>query len=92
MNSDAFGALLTFLLGGALMLGGLAIGGLQCFWYLQDGTWTSLSFIDVAARYLDVPWARYPTEWFGLHTILSYIPVGLVAFLVGVGLLSASDA
>jgi hypothetical protein len=54
--ADAAGIILGAVISGLLWVGGLGLLGLQIYWFLHDGAWTSLSIID-ALRSVDItPW------------------------------------
>lgn len=81
--------------GGAGVLGGAVALAHQSYQWLRFSYWEPLSVI-TALRWLEVPWALRPQDWFGLHKLLDGIPlfVGLpVVGLVIAGFLSsfASD-
>ena len=74
----------------APIFGGIAIIGYQALSYLRDGFWRSFSVIDGLEYFFDISWAKYPTDWIGLHTLLSPTPLSATLVLIGVlGIFSA---
>ena len=71
----------------AACFGGIIVVMYQCYLYLSEGVWTSISLLDVILKYIDIGsglryWAAHPTSWLGLHKILAYLPLSLT-FIVG---------
>ena len=65
------------------VLGCIAVLGYQSFFYLRDGIWQSLSLISVA-NWMGSEWAANPRSWFGLHKILSWIPLSIGIVIIGI--------
>lgn len=72
-------------IGGVLILAALGWWGYQLYHYLRWGAWVDGSVI--AALKLTsgklASWADFPTDWVGLHTALSYVPLALLAAITG---------
>lgn len=82
--------MLVGIFGAVIAFAGLALVAMQIYWYLQSGTWTPLSLIDVGKYiYADrqysngQSWLFYPTTWIGLHSILNMTPTSAVLLVVG---------
>lgn len=71
------------LFAGVFVFAGVVLIGLQIFWFLQSGSWTPISLIDLAQRFSQEPWLYNPTEWLGVHWILSVIPSSAAAIVIG---------
>lgn len=79
-------------LGIGLILSAFGIVGLQIFWFLQTGHWTSLSIVDVMQMFMDPdrsPWVFKPESWLGAHKILEWIPSSFAVFCLGSFVVSA---
>jgi hypothetical protein len=68
---------------GAGILATVGIIGWQIYSYLRLGEWQSLSII-TALLWLNVDWARLPSDWAGVHKILDAIPLSLTALVAGI--------
>lgn len=77
--------------------GSLLLLGFQLLAYLKDGFWTGISVLD-AVRYVSpqspYSWINSPSEWLGVHAILSAAPAAVAGLLGGllVGVLLSSLA
>lgn len=74
----AFAAL--FIMAGLVL--GSAVLLFQAYTYLRYGMWPPISLID-GLSLVNFGWATNPTDWKGLHKILSKIPLSLVFFIAG---------
>jgi hypothetical protein len=81
MNTDK-DDLVKFLTALALIFGGLGIVGWQVYEYLRYNTWNSASVI-TALQWMKIHWAMNPTDWIGLHNILSMTPLSLTMIAIG---------
>ena len=81
--SDSLGDIGEFLLNCAIICP-LGILGYQTYIFLKDGSWPPLSVIWLL-NFMEVSWARSPTDWHGLHRILDAFPLSL--FSLGVFIL-----
>lgn len=75
--------LLQAIFGGCFILAGVGILGYQAYTFLKYGEWPPLSVIDAAKLVINNPWLWSPTDWSGLHWILSKIPTSAALFGVG---------
>lgn len=82
---------IKLLVGGAFVLAGLGIFGLQIFWFLQSGSWTPMSLIDLVKQISQEPWLYDPKQWVGVHWLLDKIPSSLLVMLLGYGIVVAED-
>jgi hypothetical protein len=64
----------------------LGILGYQSYIFFRYGSWPPRSVIWLL-DFMEMPWAKYPTDWLGLHHIFDMIPLSL--FLFGVFVLVA---
>ena len=62
-----------------LFFGGLVVFGWQAYEYLRYSVWPPLSIITVL-EWMKLPWAFNPTDWVGVHNILSNIPLSIAMF------------
>lgn len=85
------GTIIRVLIGAVFVCAGLGIIGLQIFWFLQEGSWTSMSLIDLAQRFSPEPWLYAPQQWIGAHWVLSKIPTAFVAIVIGYAIVVADD-
>ncbi len=79
-------AVLTIFL--ATCFGGIIVVMYQCYLYLSEGFWTSISLLDLIFKFIDIGsglryWAAHPTSWIGLHKILTYLPLSLTSIVGG---------
>jgi len=79
-------ALIVVFVGFALFLVGVVLLGISTLQFLRDGEWTQLSLLEgVGYLYHGLQaWVNAPTDWLGLHRILSRIPcwIGIAIGLV----------
>ena len=68
--------------GGFIVVAGLGVLGSQSYMFLRESLWESMSIITGLAM-MDVDWASNPTDWLGLHHILSVVPLSLALVLTG---------
>ena len=66
-----------------LILSTLVLWGFQSYWYLKNGVWGSISFIDGLA-YCELSWAKKPEDWLGLWELFQKLP--LAAFFIAVSI------
>jgi hypothetical protein len=59
-----------------LFFSGVAVLGWQVYEYLRYSIWTAISVVTFF-EWAGVPWASYPTDWIGLHSILKFVPLSL---------------
>ncbi|RVC64477.1 hypothetical protein [Mesorhizobium sp.] len=74
-------------IGFTLIVASMGIVGLQFYWYLQTGEWTSLSIIAALQIFQtpeNAPWVFAPHSW-------DWTPSSLVVFFLGFLFLAASD-
>lgn len=81
--------IIRVLIGGVFVCAGLGIFGLQMYWFLQSGSWTSMSLIDLVKHASQEPWLYDPQQWVGLHWLLDKIPSALVATIFGYAIVVA---
>ena len=74
---------LLVLLGG--ILGGFGLIIFQIFNYLKVGIWEPYSLLNAISKINEKSqhWVESPTDWVGLHSIFSRIPLSLCSVLVG---------
>jgi hypothetical protein len=76
------------IIGGALILiAGLIIFGWQIYQYLRYGIWNSVSIITLLAA-MKYQWASNPTDWMGLHYVLTIAPLSGTLIIIGLGIIS----
>src|SRR5437016_2170004 len=80
-SSDPLALLLPIFFIGVLTAVGIV--GWQLYSYLRSGAWPSLSIMSVLL-WLDVDWARAPSDWVGVHKLLSQLPLSLAFLVAGV--------
>ncbi len=61
---------------------GLFVLGYQVMQWLRHGTWEPISVVTVLA-WCGSDWARFPTEWIGIHKMLAALPLSLFFFVTG---------
>ncbi len=77
------------LIGILLIFSGFGVLGLQTYMGFFSGEWLSLSLIDTLILISSsiergvYPWLLNPTEWIGLHEILSFMPLSGTLILLG---------
>lgn len=76
-QSDENIASLLLLVGASSLLVCL---GYQAFTFAKSGTWPPVSVSDALA-WMGSTWAAYPTSWYGIHKVLSYMNAGLFVFI-----------
>jgi hypothetical protein len=84
IDSEIVGQILAYLIGAAATFLGLAVVCKQLYDYLKIGIWTSLNVIDGLSYVSNITWLRSPTDWLGLHDILS--KTSLSVALIGLGI------
>lgn len=52
----------------------------QLYLYLRLGEWVPFSATTVCANWLKISWCSYPTDWVGLHDLLSQCGAGVAVF------------
>ncbi len=70
------------------MLGGLGTLAWQIYTYLRVGEWDTFSLIDLVQEVFPASagqWVLFPTDWIGLHEVLSWMPISL--FFIGIAAL-----
>jgi hypothetical protein len=65
-----------------LMMSAICLLGLQVYEYLRYSQWPSISII-TAFEWMKIGWALNPTDWIGLHNILSKTALSLAMFAFG---------
>ncbi len=65
------------------LLGLLGVSIFQVYQYLRHGSWMALSLLDIVERG-GIGWASRPTDWFGLHQFLDWMPLSAALFVVGI--------
>jgi hypothetical protein len=66
----------------------------QVWLYLRQGIWHPMSLLGALRVVIGDqgnPWLVYPEEWIGLHAVLNWIPLSLVFFVLGLGVLFSED-
>ncbi len=71
---------------GVLGLGsGVLILALQCFIWAKSGVWHAIPATEImilAGGDLAI-WAHRPTDWVGLHAVVAWFPLSVIALVVG---------
>ena len=65
-----------------MMMSAFGLLGWQVYEYLRYSQWPSISII-TALEWMKIGWALNPTDWIGLHNILSKTALSLAMFLLG---------
>jgi hypothetical protein len=83
-----------------IVLIGASLLGLQCFWSVQAGIWTSFSVVDALQMLRFDPmnmnaeafraWLDSPQSWIRLHMLLDWIPLPVVLLTFGLMAVSSS--
>ncbi len=64
--------------------------GYQVFTYLQTGTWVPISIITLF-KWIGMPWAINPQNWFGMYNILDAMPLSITVFVLSIVIALISD-
>lgn len=61
---------------------------MQCFGWLKEGVWESFSALDAlqAVFRSEWRWIHYPTNWIGVHKILSWLPACFATLPAGIAI------
>lgn len=73
-------------LGIVTVVAGVVIALWQLYNYARSGLWASVSLADLLG-WMGSQWARWPTDWLGLHHVLAVTPAS-----VGIGSLGLISA
>ena len=65
------------------LIGALALLGWQVVHYARAGQWNAISVIDVLCL-TGNSWARAPSDWIGIHHLLTALPASLAVAAAGV--------
>lgn len=65
------------------VVSGIGLVAYQCYVWLRLDVWLPMSVI-TALKWLDVPWAQRPSDWFGVHKVLEFFPLSLALPAFGV--------
>jgi hypothetical protein len=70
-TSNLVGELLSYILIAAPFVASLALIGFQVYVWLRSGIWPQISVLDGMKYVSSNDWLVNPTDWTGLHSILS---------------------
>jgi hypothetical protein len=73
---------LLFTVWGLSFLGMLGLLAYQGYLYLKLGAWISISATGACARYLQAEWCASPSDWVGVHKLLSHLNAGVFIWIV----------
>ena len=60
----------------------LGVLGYQAYLYLKTGAWVEMSVTDSCYRWLHIDWCAWPSDWIGVHHMLTTINVGFFIWSV----------
>lgn len=73
---------LAMLAGTWCVLGAPGVLAFQIYHHLKYGSWMALSVLDIL-KGAGIEWAVRPTDWFGLHQSLDWVPLSAALFVLG---------
>ena len=94
MAINKFETAICSLLGGAMLLGMVGIWVVQLYSYLRFGEWIPVSVLTLLSQVAGPKmqlWTVAPDNWQGLHSIMGWIPLSALLFVVGAGTWSAGE-
>lgn len=70
-----------FLIAGLVL--GIGMIAWQAITWLESAVWRPVSVL-APLKWLGIPWAVSPTDWFALHKALDFIPLPITLAIIGV--------
>lgn len=90
-TSNFFGEMLGYILIAAPFIASTAIVGFQVYIWLRSGSWPKISVLDGLKYLSNNQWLVHPTDWTGLHSMLSDGALSAALFLIGIAMVWMAD-